>query len=169
MGKLQRAARVSPEISWITHACYSTKLNSNLWSRFLQIGFILTGREIKENNLMDYYAEQSLLMKIVIFIVAWNVIGVYNKYIYPSIFRLIFITTASCKLYSVYYLFPRRYIWFSKQIARWVTGMDSRSSKCVGCCFYVHMCFYYYLHGFISIFTKKKRQQKSPTQARISF
>ena len=37
---------------------------------------------------MDYYAEQSLLMKIVIFIVAWNVIGVYNKYIYPSIFRL---------------------------------------------------------------------------------
>lgn len=37
---------------------------------------------------MEYYAEQSLLMKIVIFIVVWNVIGLYSKYIIPSIFRL---------------------------------------------------------------------------------
>ena len=47
---------------------------------------------------MDYYAEQSLLMKIVIFIVAWNVIGVYNKYIYPSIFRLIIPRVFRCIL-----------------------------------------------------------------------
>ena len=36
---------------------------------------------------MYYYAEQNLLIKIVIFIVAWNVIGLYNKYIFPSDFR----------------------------------------------------------------------------------
>lgn len=36
---------------------------------------------------MDYYAEQSLLIKIVIFIVVWNVIGLYNKIVYPATLR----------------------------------------------------------------------------------
>lgn len=63
---------------------------------------MLMDGETKENNLMDYlkdwYAEQNLLIKIAIFIVAWNVIGLYNKYIYPSDFRLKIPRTFRCIL-----------------------------------------------------------------------
>ena len=37
---------------------------------------------------MDYYAEQNMLVKIAIFIIVWNVIGLYNKIVYPATLRL---------------------------------------------------------------------------------